>query len=220
MKINGLLLIGCLMYATFSWAQGNVVRVKINTRDDNLGIRLDGVNLTVSENGKIFETLTSDAYGKFKVFDLPLQHVYWIELSKPGFVSKCVEIDTRFSYPEDLPPVIYQQMEISLFRPCWGVDWSFTRREAWARFHVSKDGYIDYDKNHTRTMLKKIKELKLQCSEALVIEPRKETEESPEIMEEEHALMQQEPELQPDYTRLPDWQRERLKNAISLLNFP
>ena len=217
MKIKALLFFAGLVLGTAPFAQVNVLRVKVDARDEDLGVRLEGATLTVSENGKIRETLTSDVRGKFEVFDLPLQHVYWIELSKPGFVSKCTEINVLHSYPEDLPPVIYQQMEISLFRECKGVDWAYLRKEAMARFQIDKDGYMDYDKGYTKAMLREIEALKLQCTEAFVFDSRIEMEELGKITEDEHAPVRPEPQLSTEIKRQLDWEQERLLRVLNLL---
>src|SRR5687768_1628386 len=114
MRILGLFI--ALMVNGFAIAQNNIIKLDVTVKDDDLGKNLPGATMEILQDGKPFQTVTSASNGRFPVVDLPINHVYMVYVKKEGYVTKVAETNAMNSYPEDLNPVLYQQMEISIFK--------------------------------------------------------------------------------------------------------
>ena len=62
--------------------------------------RLEGGTVVIKRNGSVWKTMPLEANGKFEAGLLP-DAVYLIEVSKPGHVTKRIEVSTKFVPPED-----------------------------------------------------------------------------------------------------------------------
>lgn len=174
MRILGLFI--ALLVAGVSFAQNNIVQLKMDVKDDGTGKSLGGATMEILQDGKPFENKTSASNGKFPIVDLPINHVYSIYIKKEGYVTKLTEVNTLHSYPEDLPPIIYQQMEVNIFQKVEGVDFTFLETTPMAKFEINRDGYMDYDKAYTSDMLKKIELLKQEMEKKRLENEKKEAE--------------------------------------------
>jgi len=70
---------------------------------DKVGRKLEGVTLTIKQDGKTFKTITTKSNGKYDKVVMPYGHTYTITMSKSGYVTKSIFIDGKKGYfPEDI----------------------------------------------------------------------------------------------------------------------
>ena len=151
-----------LFFGVLSFAQTSVVQISGTIKDEDSGKPLDGATIEVFQDGKPFETKTCASSGKIPLIDLPVNHSYTIYIKKSGYVTKMVTIDAHHAYPEDLYPIIGQQLESSLFKVVEGIDFSFLETTPMIEFKMDETGLIGYDKAALQAMKVKIEKLKTQ----------------------------------------------------------
>ncbi|MFT7611541.1 MAG: hypothetical protein ACI9J3_000486 [Parvicellaceae bacterium] len=70
---------------------------------DKVGRKLEGVTLTIKQDGKVFKTITTKSSGKYDKVIMPYGHTYTITMAKAGYVTKSIHIDGKKGYfPEDI----------------------------------------------------------------------------------------------------------------------
>ncbi|MBI3133694.1 MAG: tetratricopeptide repeat protein [Bacteroidetes bacterium] len=174
MRIIGLLIV--LLIGGVTLAQDNIIALNVTVNDEDAGKRLAGATMEIMQDGKPFKTVTSASNGKFPIVDMPLNHTYTIYIKKDGYVTKVSETNAYSSYPEDLPKVLYQEMEISIFKTMEGVDFSFLESTPMAKFEITQNGYVEHDPAYTKDMLAKITKLKEQMELQRLENEKKEAE--------------------------------------------
>ena len=159
--------------------QGNVVQISGTIKDEDSGKALDGATIEVFQDGRPFETKTCASNGKIPLIDLPIGHNYAIYIKKAGYVTKMVTINANFPHPEDLYPVIAQQLESSLFKTMEGIDFSFLETTPMIEFQILEEtGQLGFDPVALKTMLQKIDKLKQQMEVQRQENLKKEKEEA------------------------------------------
>lgn len=160
MRILSLIIL--LFLSVSGITQGNVVQISGTIKDEDTGKALDGATIEVFQDGKLFETKTCASNGKIPLIDLPLGHSYAIYIKKSGYVTKMVTMDAHHDHPEDLPPVLGQELQSSLFKTMEGVDFSFLETTPMIQFQLDETGLIGYDAVALKDMKLKIDKLKQQ----------------------------------------------------------
>ena len=174
MRVFGLFI--ALLVSGFAIAQDNIISLNVIVNDEDAGKRLAGATMEILQDGRPFSNVTSASNGKFPLVDLPINHTYTIYIKKEGYVTKVAETNALTSYPEDLPNVLYQEMEISIFKKVEGVDFAFLETQPMAKFEITQNGYVEHDPAYTKEMLTKINKLKEQMAAQKLENEKKEAE--------------------------------------------
>lgn len=173
MRIIGLLI--CLFVGMLSYAQNTVVSLNISVGDDDTGKKLGGATVEVLQDGKAYDSKTSATNGKVPLIDLPVGHVYTVYIKKDGYVTKMTQLDLNYAHPEDMPPVIGQAMDISIFKSVEGTDFAWLETTPMAKFSFDpKSGMLGYDEAYTNDQLVKIEKLKQQMEQQRIENEKKE----------------------------------------------
>jgi len=85
--------------------------------------KLDGIIVTVFQNGSQWDSYTTSANAKYE-FNLPFGYTYNIKFSKTDFVNKTIQFDTRNIPEEDQTGGFRLDMDVSLFKYIDGFDTS------------------------------------------------------------------------------------------------
>ncbi len=128
--------------------------------------RLEGATITIKRNGSVWKTLTSPETGKFEASLLP-DAVYIIEFSKPGHVTKRIELSTKHVPPEDAKYGFDFPMEMNLFEQMEGLDVSILNQPIAKVAFNPATGYMDYDPAYTNSIKKELDRLKKELEERL-----------------------------------------------------
>lgn len=94
------------------------------------------------------------------MFEISLNHVYLLKISKKEYVTKMAEVDTRTSYPELISDQTIQPMEVGLFGKEKGKKFGFLKKEPMIKFYIDEDGVMKYDQEYTKQMLIKIEKIR------------------------------------------------------------
>ncbi|MFQ5334623.1 MAG: hypothetical protein ACE5DN_00970 [Flavobacteriales bacterium] len=131
-------------------AQTSDLQIDGTVRGD--GKRLSGAKVQVFQDGNSFDQLTTSSYGKF-YFELPLDHNYLLIYSKPGYVTKRINIDTR-GIPEKIAKngFSYGGWEVDIFSEVEGLDVSILQKPVAKMSYSSSVGNFDYDKEYTKSI--------------------------------------------------------------------
>ncbi|MBL4594283.1 MAG: carboxypeptidase regulatory-like domain-containing protein [Flavobacteriales bacterium] len=131
--------------------------------------RMEGATITIKRNGSVWKTVTSPANGKFQLRLLP-NAVYVIEFSKPGHVTKRIEMSTRNVPPDDAKYGFDFPMEMVLFEEMDGLDVSILNKPIAKVAFNPETGYMDYDPAYTKSIKKELDRLKKELAERLKAE--------------------------------------------------
>lgn len=108
------------------------------------------------DSTSVFRDLQSDANGRC-MFPLPLQRVYLIKFSNPGFVTKIIEVDTRV--PQNMEANYLFEFSIDLFEEITELDVSMLKKPVGKIIFNARTNLFDYDQNYTDAINKDIKSL-------------------------------------------------------------
>lgn len=134
-----LLFIG-LSLAALSFSQTQV-EFRIDIVNKKSGKAEAGASVKVLDNGSVATSLTSPANGKLK-FTLPDGKIYRVEVSKSGFVTRFLLVNTQNINPELLQGSMpLARFEVSLFQEVQGIDYSFIKSNPITEFKY--DGQSD-----------------------------------------------------------------------------
>ena len=169
-----LLALFILLFSTaMGLAQDPVLSLDVKTLDDDSNKKLSGTTIEVYQDGKLYVSKTTDSKGKAPLIDLPLNHNYVVYVKKEGYVTKVANIDASYPNPDDLPPFIPFQFQVSIFKTVDGVDFSFLETTPMIKFSMDQWGNQTWDQAYTKQMLKKIEDLKKQMAEKKEEEAKK-----------------------------------------------
>jgi hypothetical protein len=173
LNLFSLILFVGFLSAQRTFGQDQVVEVSVKVGGESIQYKdsLPVDTLTVYKNFlvKLFigDSLvsidTTNATGKISPIKLQMNQVYILKFEKPGYASKLSEINTYYPIEklDDLPPIIYQALQITLFELDSGCDFSFLETEPMAKFHFAEgSGYLEFDQNYTKQMLIRIEKLR------------------------------------------------------------
>ncbi len=115
---------------------------------DKTGKKIEGVTVTVKKNGSTVKSASTRSNGKYDNIELEFGHVYEVSISKPGYVTKTVIIDSDKGYfPEDiLNPKTEMIFETEMISEQPDVDFSVITKSAVAKAHIDPaTGQMDWD---------------------------------------------------------------------------
>lgn len=164
-------IIFCLEFCFCGLGQSPVIELSVVVNDEDAGIRLEGATLEIYQDGKLFHSLSSPANGRFKIADLPINNEYLLVFKKQGFVAKMATLNTRITDYTDLPPVIFCDMEVSLFKAYEDMmhHFDFMKIRPLAKFMLNDEGFIEFDFLYTKKMLAEVEIVKNKYSLLAVV---------------------------------------------------
>jgi len=146
-----------LITAHFSFAQWSL-DINGNVKNLTEKSKLDGATITVTRNGKPYQTMSSASGGKFKL-KLDPEGDYEIVFTKPGFTSKKIVASTKGIPPEDAKYGFEFPMEMNLFEEVPGLDVSILKQPIGRIAFNPATGYMDYDQKYTESIQKELDRL-------------------------------------------------------------
>ncbi|MBC7412296.1 MAG: hypothetical protein H7331_07570, partial [Bacteroidia bacterium] len=118
------------------------------------GKKLEGVNVALIKNGSEVEKVTTSVNGKF-AFRLDPNADYTLKMSKPGHVSKLVNITTKNIPAEEMSSGedgAFAGWEVTLFEEIKGIDYTILNQPIAKIAYDPVSGGFDYDKAYTKTV--------------------------------------------------------------------
>jgi tetratricopeptide (TPR) repeat protein len=143
-----------------------------SVKKDETNKRMEGATLTIKRNGSVWKTITSESNGKF-LASLPPDAIYMIEFSKPGHVTKRIELSTKNVPPEDAKYGFDFPMEMNLFEKMDGLDVSILDKPIGKVAFDPATGYMNFNEAYTKSIKKELDRLKVQLAERLKSEEEK-----------------------------------------------
>lgn len=135
----------------FARAQVDNVMVYGTVKDMSTAKKLDGVTVTVFKNGaKLVEVLTN-ASGKYEV-NLDYGADFKVMCSKPGFVGKNINIDTRNVPEEERQGGHGMNIDFTMMVEIQGVDYSVLLEPFGKANYVGATGNFEWDMEYTGRM--------------------------------------------------------------------
>lgn len=144
---------------------------------------LPGVDVTVTNDGKVFLTKKTDKRGKFEI-ELPYGSVFKIEFAKADYATKHIEVDTRGVTEEDGKwGFEWPKMKVEMYPIFEGVDYGMLKNPVGRIGYNELIGNFDPDKKYQRSVDEGITRL-----EKAVDAARRESEIREETLEEDYQL--------------------------------
>ncbi len=168
-RLVGFVIVGLLMLQSQTSVAQWTLDVMGSVKKEETKKRMEGATITIKRNGTVWKTLTSPANGKFEAQLLP-DAVYVIEFSKPGHVTKRMELSTRNVPPDDAKYGFDFPMEMNLFEEMDGLDVSILNQPIAKVAFNPATGYMDYDPDYTKSIKKELDRLKKELAERLKAE--------------------------------------------------
>jgi len=138
--------------------------VRFTTKIEVNGKGAGGAQVVITQNGKPFQTITTNDDGKVKV-DLPAGFNYQFSVTKPQHCTKKFEISTIGIPPEERE-LGFEVQAISLFQPMPGIDYSVLNKPLFKAVYAAGKG-MDYDEAYANMMLSELQRLKAMEQQAI-----------------------------------------------------
>ncbi|NQX92509.1 MAG: tetratricopeptide repeat protein, partial [Flavobacteriales bacterium] len=119
--------------------------------------KLEGVQITVLQNGKQFDQFTTSGSGKYTL-ELPLGSDYIIEFSKGDYVAKKIEIKTKNIPEEDQRGGFQLAMDMSLFQYVEGFNTDILNKPIGRAGFDPQKNSINFDFGYTQAVQEDIEE--------------------------------------------------------------
>lgn len=133
------------------------------TEVESMGGKLDVATIYITKDNILIDSVVTQN-GRFK-YDLSTHHIYKIEFTKKGYISKHLVVKTT-NPPSSVKNKSSLKVEVSLFKYKTGlkVDYLNTKPIGVAEFDIYK-GKLAWDKEYTRIMIEKIIQSTLELFE-------------------------------------------------------
>lgn len=171
MRIHKSLIISILTLAGVFFASGvsaqetSDLYVYGNVKDYFSRKKLSGVRVTVTQDGQNYESQSTSSNGKFEFF-LPLDHVYVISYSKPGFVTKKIEFNSKNIPEEDRLGGFSMNPDMSLFEEMDEVDFSILDKPIGKAKYTPERGTLEFDFSYTAQIQAEIERMMKEVEKA------------------------------------------------------
>lgn len=111
------------------------------------GKKIQGAKIIVKKDGAVFKTVTSSSSGKYGPIECLFGHIYELQFSKEGFVSKTLALDTKKGYyAEDIEKKTYIEPSITLFQKKPNIDYSVVTSKPVGKAKIDpKTSKLDWD---------------------------------------------------------------------------
>lgn len=133
------------------FGQNEIILVHGAVKDTETMKKIEGVNITVMQNGKQFDQLTTTGSGKYE-FELPLGFTYIISFSKDGFVTKKLEMNTKGIPVEDMAGGFQMSADMSLFAYIEGFNTAILDQPIGKASFDPVRNSVDFDFDYTARM--------------------------------------------------------------------
>jgi hypothetical protein len=107
---------------------------------------LDSAVVTVYQNNAVYTTILTSRRGKCS-FKLPLDRVFIVELSKPGFVSKRFEVNTKT--PPNKRDAFDFDFDMDIFEYVEGLDTKVLEKPIAIVYYNVTNNQFEYDAAYT-----------------------------------------------------------------------
>lgn len=154
-----LLLILCFFAGITAHAQKLMVDVDCSAKDYKTSKKEAGVTIRVYEGSSVVASGVTASNGKAPLMKVPADKIYKVEFSKPGKVTRFIELNTKDIDEELLQSSTapFLQMEMSLFEEDPNVDFSYVKDNPATEFYFDgKNPRLAYDDIIKSRMQKKI----------------------------------------------------------------
>ena len=121
----------------------------VRDHDDNK--KISGVSIEVKQDGNKYNTLSSNASGKYE-FVISFDHDYEIIYTYPDYVTKFLTIDTRNVPSEEKEGGYEMNIDMTLFRRIEGLDVSILDNPIGKAQFDQGEGKMGWDMDYTRQM--------------------------------------------------------------------
>lgn len=125
---------------------------------DVSGVKLEGVKITVKQNGSVYKSETTASNGKYKQIECDFGHIYELTFSKSGYVSKSLLLDTKKGYyPEEVELKSYIESSLELFKEQPETDYSIVTDRPVGKARINPtDSKLDWDFTYVNQRKKEI----------------------------------------------------------------
>lgn len=125
---------------------GSIRHMKNVTGDSGDNPWLDSAVVTVYQNNAVYTTILTSRRGKCS-FKLPLDRVFIVELSKPGFVSKRFEVNTKT--PPNKRDAFDFDFDMDIFEYVEGLDTKVLEKPIAIVYYNVTNNQFEYDAAYT-----------------------------------------------------------------------
>lgn len=125
---------------------GSIRQMKNVMGDSGDNPWLDSAIVTIYQNNTIYNTIYTSRRGKC-TFKLPLDRVYTVELSKPGFVSKKFEVSTKI--PPNKKDAFTFDFDMDIFAFVEGLDTKVLEKPIALVYYNITNNQFEYDAAYT-----------------------------------------------------------------------
>ena len=125
---------------------------------DVSGAKLEGVKITVKQNGSVYKSETTASNGKYKQIECDFGHIYELTFSKSGYVPKSLLLDTKKGYyPEEVELKSYIESSLELFKEQPETDYSIVTDRPVGKARINPtDSKLDWDFTYVNQRKKEI----------------------------------------------------------------
>jgi len=111
------------------------------------GKKINGAKVVIKKDGALFKTVTTSSNGKYGPIECLFGHIYELQFSKDGFVSKTLALDTKKGfYPEEVEKKTYIEPSITLFQKKPNIDYSVVTSKPVGKAKIDpKTSKLDWD---------------------------------------------------------------------------
>jgi hypothetical protein len=131
-----------------SFAQSDILHVYGTIKDEKTMKKMEGVRVTVKQNGQDYDAITTTSNGKYE-FKVPLGYAYLLTFSSETYVAKKIDINTKGVPPEDMVGGFQLNMDLSLFSYIEGFDTSILDQPIGKAAFDPIRNSVDFDFDYT-----------------------------------------------------------------------
>ena len=142
-----ILLASCFIFLSFYAQDDEPVLIFSGKISDISGKKLQGVKVTVTQDGKPFKETVTSSSGRYTDIEAPFGHKYTLVFKKNGLVSKTLILDAKKGYfEEDMEPRTFIEASGSLFKQEPDVDYSIVEDQPVGKARIDPNtGKLDWD---------------------------------------------------------------------------
>lgn len=141
----GVLFVVCGNSAT---AQTEILHVYGTIKDEKTMKKMEGVRVTVKQNGQEYDAITTTSNGKYE-FKVPLGYAYILTFAAESYVAKKIDINTKGVPAEDMVGGFQLNMDLSLFAYIEGFDTSILDQPIGKAAFDPIRNSVDFDFDYT-----------------------------------------------------------------------
>ncbi len=131
------------------------IRVNGSVKEVDSNQKMENVEVQILQDGKTFDSYKTSGSAKFE-FNLPLGSIYEIKFSKNGFVSKKIQINTKYIPEEDQEGGFKLDLDMSLFAYVEGFNESILEEPIGIAQYDAERNAIEFDFDYTNKIMNKI----------------------------------------------------------------